>query len=123
MYKAVKKNKVIQRYMEDLALHTGAPTVNWEDNTSCISVVEAKIVTPRVKPIDIPVCFLLEQFGNDLFLPKYEKSSVMLADMCTKPCQGPIISRSTKWMTGFRLYPTSEIEHYQFTILHEFIVK
>ena len=44
--------------MEDLALYTGAPTVQWEDNTICISVVEAKRVTPRVKHIDIPVCFL-----------------------------------------------------------------
>ena len=51
--------------MEDLALHTGATTVRWDDNTSCIYVVEAKIVTPRVKHIDIPVCFLQEQFDND----------------------------------------------------------
>ena len=35
--------------MEALELHTGAPTVHWEDNPTCISVVEAKIVTPRVK--------------------------------------------------------------------------
>ena len=34
MYKAVKKTKVIQRYMEDLALYKGAPTVHWDDNTS-----------------------------------------------------------------------------------------
>ena len=80
--------------MEALALHTGAPTVHWEDNTSCISVGEAKIFTPRVKHVDIPVCFLQEQFYNGLFLPQYEKSSVMPADMCTKPWSGPIISWS-----------------------------
>ena len=72
--------------MEALALHTGAHTVYWEDNTSCISVVEAKIVTPRVKNFDIPVYFLLEKFDNGLFLPKYANSSVMPVDMCTKPC-------------------------------------
>ena len=87
MYKAVKKNKVIRRYMEALALHTGATTVHWEDNTSCIYVVESKRVTPRVKHIDITVCFLQEQFDNGLFLPKYEKSSVMPADMCTNHVQ------------------------------------
>ena len=38
--------------MEDLELHTGASTVHWEDNTSCISIFESKIVTPRVKKID-----------------------------------------------------------------------
>ena len=48
--------------MEALSLHTGAPTVHWEYNTSFISVVEAKVVTPRVKHIDIPVCFLQENF-------------------------------------------------------------
>ena len=47
----------------------------------------------------------------------------MPADMCMKPCSGPIISQSTKYMTGFRFYPTSEIEQYQFMILHNFIVK
>ena len=107
MYKSVKKTKVIQRYTEALALHTGAPTVHWEDNTSCISVVESRRVTPRFKHIDIPVCFIQEQVHNGLFLPKYEKSNVIPEYMCTKPCSGPIIIWSNKWMTGFRFYPTS----------------
>ena len=38
-----------------LVIHTVAPTVHLEDNTSCISVVEYKIVTPRVKHIEIIV--------------------------------------------------------------------
>ena len=109
--------------MEALALYTCAPTVNWQDNTNCISVVEAKRVNPIVKYIDINVCFLQEMFYNGLFLPKYEKPTVIPEDMCTKPCPGPITGRSTKWMTGFRFCPTSEKYHYQFMRLHEFIVK
>ena len=104
--------------MEALALHTGAPTVNWEDNTSCIYVVEAKIFTLIVKHIYIPVCFLQEKFDNGLFLPKYENSSVMPSDMCTKPCSSPIISRGIKWINGFIFYPTSDTGHYQFMRLH-----
>ena len=49
MYKPVKRTEAIWRYMEALELHTGAPTVHWGDNTSCIYVVEAKSFTPRVK--------------------------------------------------------------------------
>ena len=109
--------------MEALSLPTGALIVHWEDNTSCISIVEAKRVTPRVKQMYIPVCFIQKQFDNDLFLPKYEKSSVIQSYMCTKPCLGPIISQSTKWMTGFRFYPTSEIEQFQLMRLHEFVLK
>ena len=44
--------------MEALALHTGVPKVHWEDNTHCICVIEDKIVSTRVKPIDITVCFI-----------------------------------------------------------------
>ena len=70
--------------MEALALHTGAPSVNWEDKTIFIYVVETKRVTPIVKQIDIPVCFLQIFFDDSIFVPKYEKSSVILADIFTK---------------------------------------
>ena len=108
--------------MEALALHTGEPTLYWEDNTSCIYVVEAKRVTPRVKQISIPVYFILEFFDNGIFVPKYEKSIVITEDMCTKPFFGPIIIQSTKWMNGSRFYPTSDKEHYQIMRLHEFLL-
>ena len=39
MYKDFNQTKAVWRYMEDLALHTGAPTVHWEDNTIFISIV------------------------------------------------------------------------------------
>ena len=109
--------------MEALALHTGEPTAHCEDNTSCIYVVEDKRVTPRVKHIDIPVCFLHEQFDNGLFIKKIWNSSVIPADMFTKQCSGPIISQITQWMTGLRFYPNRKKEYYQFMILHAFIVK
>ena len=96
MFKAVNKAKFIHRYMESLALYTGAPTVCQEDIKSCIYVVEDEIVTPRVKHIDIPVFFIHEQFDNVIYIPKYDKSSVMPEDMCTKLYAGPIIIQSTK---------------------------
>ena len=97
----------------DVYPFTGAPTPHLEDNTSCIYFIEHKIVTERVKHIDIPVCFIHEQYGNVLFIPKYEKSLIMIYDICTKPCSGPIISNSTKWITGLQVYPSSDSEHYQ----------
>ena len=94
--------------MEAIALQTCAPTVHWEDNTSCISAFEDKIVTPIVKHIDVLICFLQEKIDNGLFITKYEKSSVVLTDMRTKLCPGPIIGRSNKCMIGFRLYTSSD---------------
>ena len=94
--------------MEALGIKTGTTAAHWEDNTSCIYFVEYKIVTTKLKHIDIPVCFLQYFFYNGLFIPRYEKSSVMPIDMCNKACSGSIISHSTKCMTGFRFYPTSD---------------
>ena len=91
--------------MEALALNTVSPTVHWEDDTSCIYVVEYKTFRPRVKKINITVCFLQESFYNGFFVPKYEKYSVISVDMCTKPCLGPIIHRIAKYINFFRFYP------------------
>ena len=55
MYKDFKKTKVIQRFMEALALHTVSPAVHWEYNKHCIYIVEAKRITPRVKHTEITV--------------------------------------------------------------------
>ena len=118
MHKDVKKTKVICRCLEYPSNPTGSPTVMWEYNTVCISIFESKRVTARVKHIDINVWFLQEQFHNGLFIQKYEKYGVMPSNMFTKPCSGPITSKSTKSMTGFILYPTSDTERYQIMILH-----
>ena len=55
--------------MEALSIHTNAPTVHWEDNQSCISIVKVKIVIPRVKHIAIPVCFIQKKNDNSIFVP------------------------------------------------------
>ena len=57
--------------MEALSLHTVAPTIHWEENTSFIYVVEANIVTLLVENMANPVCFILEQSENGLFITKY----------------------------------------------------
>ena len=81
MYKSINKIKIIRRFVEALVFHTVAHIVYWEDSTSFISVVEAKIVTPKVKHIDIPIFFLQEQFDNGLFIQKYYNSNVIPVDM------------------------------------------
>ena len=50
--------------MEALELDTGSPTVHWEYTKSCIYFVYSKRVTPKIKHIDITVCFLQEQFES-----------------------------------------------------------
>ena len=67
--------------MEALELHTVAPTLDWEDTTSCLYVVEAKIVTPIVKHIDIPV-FLYNSNLTMVSLFQNMRSLVSLRQIC-----------------------------------------
>ena len=118
MYKAVKKTKFIPRDMKSLGIHTGASTVHQEDTKSFIYVVEDKKFTPRVNTLTVMSDFYKKILTNGLVIPKYDNPNVMPAYMCTKTCSGPIISRSTKWMTRFRFYPTRDAEHHELMRLH-----
>ena len=112
LYKNSKNNKSIWQYTESLGIPIAAKTVHREDNTSCISVSKAKLVTPRVKHIKI--LFLVQvQYNNGLFNNKYEKNTIMLVDMCNKPLLGPITSWSAKCMTGFWFYPPNDLYHFK----------
>ena len=66
---------------------------NWEDNIICISVVEAKRVTHRVKNI-YTLVFLQYQYDNGIFIPKYDKSVIVTAFMWKTPDQVPLSSKS-----------------------------
>ena len=70
----------------------------------------------------MPIWFLHERIDNGIFIPKYEKFSVIPEDMCTKAYTGPIISWNKKWMARFRLYLTIDTEYYQLMRLHDFFV-
>ena len=84
MHVQIPREKIIRRYMEALALHTVAPTVHWEDNKNIISVFEAKIITPRVKHVYIPVCFIQEPFDKIVSLFQNIRSSVSCRNICAR---------------------------------------
>ena len=67
--------------MKTLALHTVSPTLHWEDNTSCISVVESKIVTPIFKNMGITVCFIQEK-GAMVYLFQNMRSLLSCYQIC-----------------------------------------
>ena len=90
------------------------------DSLLTTSVVEAKMVTPILKLIHIPVFFIQEKVENCLFVLKYKNSGIILADICTKTCLVPIISRITEWITGFCFYSSSDTKHHQIMKLQEF---
>ena len=53
---------------------------------------------------------------------KDEKYAIITADIFTKTCSGPIISRGNKRMTDLHFYSSSDSEHYQLINLYKFKV-
>ena len=54
-----------------LDLRNGTITIHLVGNTSFISIVKAKIVTPRVNYTNILLYFLHDQYENVMFIPNY----------------------------------------------------
>ena len=55
IFKAVDNTNSVSCYMEYFPLNTRSPTVYLKNNKSCISTIEANIVTSMVKQIDVTV--------------------------------------------------------------------
>ena len=70
--------------------------------------------------MDILVRFLKKKIRNGIFDPKYEKSSVIKVDMCTKPCLYTTTTQINNWTIGFRLYSSSDGKDHQIMNLNEF---
>ena len=67
---------------------------------------------------DIPVCFIQYFFDIGILVKKYEKSSAIPSDMCTKPCLVTITHQSTKCTTWLKVYPYSDTKHHKIMKLH-----
>ena len=96
-----------------LGILTGTPTVYYEDNKGYISAVEAKRVTPMFKHIYSLTYFLLYQYYNGIFTPKYEKTTTILSDISPKYWLGTIISHIKNLMMGFWFYSLNDSNHLQ----------
>ena len=65
--------------MDSFGIPYGAPTIHWEYNISCYDQV-----IPSDNHIHITVLNKYK-YKNGLFTPKYEKTTIISSDMCTKP--------------------------------------
>ena len=104
MYNDVNKAKAIGSYME--ALELKLVHQQYIRKTTKITFIFLKLIDLLLELNTLS--FIQEQFKNITFVPKYENSSVILADMCTKPRLGTILIRITKFMTEFIFYPNSD---------------
>lgn len=75
----------LRRLLKDFNLVQSDSTVLFEDNQSCLKLVENNKFSNRTKHIDTKFHFVRELKENDIINYKYCQTEFMLADMLTKP--------------------------------------
>lgn len=78
----------IQRLLEDLQHKTKEPVIIFEDNQSCLKMLQNKKFSNRTKHIDTKYHYVNDLYKEGSVKFEYCPTEEMLADMMTKPLKG-----------------------------------
>lgn len=92
-YKAIIRVKQYRLLLTSLGVPTSAKC--YEDNESVVHTMTSHRITPRLRHVDIPTCFLHHEHGNKTFEVKQIPSRIQFANMGKKPESGPSLIRSS----------------------------
>ena len=97
LYLALLKTKEIMNLLMSIGLPIGDPTPHYEDNTMVINIAHAHRVTPRLKHMDLPVCYIHNEYRLGTFTTSYRESRFMLPDFITKAHSVPSLLHILSW--------------------------
>jgi hypothetical protein len=100
MFTALKQIIAFRYFLEHLGYGNAAPTRHHEDNQPSKDVISANKVTSRFRHVHIPICYMHHHYDRGTFAPKFCKCTLMCANICTKPCAGPLHHRHYNWVQG-----------------------
>ena len=82
---AAKEAVWIRKILADLDCEQRTPTLIYEDNQSCLSLIKDERLSNRSKHIDTKFFFVKDLIDKGLIICQYCPTEKMLADMMTKP--------------------------------------
>ena len=82
---AVKESLWIRRLLRDFNQDIDGPVIIYEDNQSCIKLLQDKKVHPRTKHISTKYHFVRDLYEKNDIAVTYCPSTQMTADLLTKP--------------------------------------
>jgi len=112
LFTGLRKVLTFRNFLRHLGFPEQAPTTIFEDNQGTSDIVNAGRLTPRVKHIDIPLCFIHDHHKQGSFEVKRCHTTLMLADGLNKALAGPVIKRHSDQYTGKRFYPKQNSPHH-----------
>ena len=112
LFTGLRKVLTFRNFLRHLGFPEQSPTTIFEDNQGTSDIVNAGRLTPRVKHIDIPLCFIHDHHRQGSFDVKRCHTTLMLADGLNKALAGPVLKRHSDHYTGKRFYPKKDSPHY-----------
>ena len=115
-FKAIRRIITARNFFCHLGVPIKDPTPLFEDNKGTLDLIEAGRLTPRLKHIDIPLCYLHEKFKSGEYIVIECSTHLMLADGLNKALSGPTIKHHSNLYTGRRFLPPRDSRHYTLLI-------
>ena len=100
LHKAVFRVKQFRLLLTSIGMPTSKPTKAYEDNGAVVYSVLSHRITPRLRHVGIPICYLHHEHGNGLFEATSIPYRIQFANTCTKPESGPRLMRSSSIAMG-----------------------
>lgn len=82
---ACKEAKWIKKLLKDLNYFSEQEITIYEDNTSCLKILQNDKVSSRTKHIDVKFYFIKDLIKKEKFICEYCPTDKMIADGLTKP--------------------------------------
>ena len=111
-FKGVKRLITIRNFLVHLGFPINYPSPVFEDNKGTFDLIQAGRNTPRVKHIDIPLCYLHEKHKSGEFEIHECSTNLMLADGLNKALTRNTIATHSHIYTGRRFLPPQSSAHY-----------
>ena len=87
-------------FLTSIGCPASAPTKAYEDNKAAVSSVASHCITPRLRHIDIPLCYLHDEQAKGAFEVIKTPSRMQMANMGAKPETGPSMLRNASLCMG-----------------------
>ena len=115
-FRGVRRIIVLRLFFMHLGFPISEPTPMFEDNKGTHDLIEAGRMTPRLKHIDVSLCYLHEKHKSGEFIVQECSTHLMLADGLNKALSAPVIRHHSNVYTGRRYAPPPDSEHYKLLV-------
>lgn len=105
---ATKEVVWTRRLLQELGEKLDQPTIIYEDNQSCLKLIETEKLSSRSKHIEPKKFFIKQHIDDKEVQGMYCSTELMLADMLTKPLSAPRMLQLTN-SCGLCNYPIEEM--------------